>query len=270
MRHVLLPFLALLLCLTSACDDATRPLSDLAMVIKPALNDTVEVSAGEYVEYAITYHNSNGGKVNHLAVSSFDQVQGQKNLLDRNYSEGETNDTYFYQAPQTSRDTLLVTLTFEAADSEGATSVIKRYVKVCSQQVLLDERGPIVLYLSEGRRDAFSFADPTQTFDHVLSADSARADLFVDVDEAGAIMFGSNTKAKFVRYNDYDYASATAVGLQTVFASSRRDDGVTMLSINDIVLVGHGDLAEGVLFVSNIIRQSDDTDCLHLSFKGLK
>ena len=270
MRHVLTPFLFVLLCLISACDDTTHPLSQLAMVINPTLHDTIEVNAGGYVKYSISYHNSNGGRVRNLTVSSFDQMQGQKVLLDRSYSDGETDDTYIYQAPQATRDTLLVTLTFSAIDSEGADCVIKRYVRVCNQQVLLDERGPIVLYLAEGRRDAFCFADPTQTFDHVHSADSARADLFVDVDEAGGIVIRSNTKAKFVRYNDYDYASATAVGMQTVFASSRRDDGVAGLSANDIVLVGHGDQAEGALFVSNVIRQNDDTDCVHLSFKGLK
>lgn len=253
----------------AACEGRVSEVSDLALVIKPELSDTLKIQAGDYVEYKLYYYNNNGGTVNKLTVSSFDNVRGRVNLIDKEYDLPVMNDTYQYHAPQTTGDSVFVTLTFTAFDTKGVKREITRYVIVHNKQVLLPEKGPIILYLSDGKHDAFKFIDPTQTFDHVNSADSLFADLYVDCDSNGKPFLHSRTKTRFVRYNEFNYSETTAVGLQTVYYNSRRDEFVSDLSVNDIVLLGHDDQAEGIIFISNLIQNNTEQDCIQVLYKGI-
>lgn len=80
----------------------------------------------------------------------------------------------------------------------------------------------------------------------------------------------SNTAAKFVRSNSFDYAMTSAPNLQAVYQSSTRCDVITNLQTNDIILVGHGDRAEGVIRISNIVRTETSSErCVVISYKGV-
>ncbi|MDE6354587.1 MAG: hypothetical protein K2L56_06005 [Prevotella sp.] len=83
--------------------------------------------------------------------------------------------------------------------------------------------------------------------------------LYIEVDAVFEnVKVKSGSSARFVRNNSFDYAAASATSVQAVFVGSRHDDVVDNLRVNDIILVGHGDRAEGVMRVMNIIRTGDE------------
>lgn len=254
-----------------ACNDEAKDLSDVAVIVTPSASDTVYMNAHEKKQYKLEYYTSTGGYVNRLQVRSFDPVYGERQLLDTLYGAETPGDTYIFSAPASTSERLLTTLTFTVWETTGKTTSQDRRVIIRSNTVLLQERGPIVLFMADGLHDGLTFSSPSQTFDHVLMGESRAADLYLDVEEDGTLVLRSATQARFVRYNDFDYSSTDAVSLQTVYGSSRLDDQIRGLSVNDIILAGHGTQAEGVFFVSNIVYSGTDNErSVQLSFKGLQ
>ena len=65
-------------------------------------------------------------------------------------------------------------------------------------------------------------------------------------------------------YKKFDFSEGAAL-------HSFRLPGFRKVRVNDIVLVGHGDRAEGVFRVANIIRSSVRGEgCVQLAFKGVR
>lgn len=71
-----------------------------------------------------------------------------------------------------------------------------------------------------------------------------------------------------VRINSFDYAAASALSIQNVFESSRLENQITNLKINDIILVGHDKRAQGVLHITNIIRTGTDEERVLFIFRS--
>lgn len=270
----------LLLCLTmpflAACDtDDDHGLSDIALIVKPSATDSVSLQSGDKQLYALQYYTNTGGRVNRLQIKSLDTEYGEQTLLDTAYAESVKEATFVYAAPQSSKETLKVRLTFTIWESEGNKTQQTRYVYVANKQLMLQEVGPIVLYMADDKADALMFNTPTQTFIHILEATDRKVDMYLEVDtlaEGGySLSFLSGTQARFVRANSFDYASANTMAIQTVYANSVRAAKVGELQTNDIIIVGHNAQAEGILFIQNIVRQGTDNDlCLQMRFKPLQ
>lgn len=255
---------------TVACNDDVKAPSDIAVIITPTNTDTVHVNANEKIQYKLEYYSA-GGYVNRLEVRSFDPLYGDRLLLDTIYGKVTADDTYTFSAPVPTGDGMTATLRFTVWDTVGRMTRQEREVIIHNNVILLQEIGPIVLFTTDGMRDALMFDSPSQTFDHILMEGNKEADMYLDVDDNGELMLRSATLARFVRYNDFDYASTDAISLQTVYSSSRRDDQIINLKINDIILVGHDSQAEGVFFVANIISSGTENErSVQLNFKGIQ
>lgn len=255
-----------------ACDDKDKDLSDIAVFITPTNSDTVYMNANTRRQYKLEYY-SKDGFVNRLEVSAFDTENGERQLYDTVYSVKTEKDIYVYTAPMPKRDgRMMVTLKFKVWDTAGNETSQERKVHVLKSNIeLLQEIGPIVLFIADDMRDALMFDSPTQTFDHVLMEDSKDADMYLDVDENGGLSLRSATQARFVRYNDFNYAETDANSLQTVYENSRRDDQINGLNSNDIILVGHGAQVEGVFFIFNIVSSGTDNErSVQMNFKGIR
>jgi hypothetical protein len=255
----------------SSCDEESKEVSPVAMLISPVASDSVVLSSGDHTRYSMTLHTVND-RVERLAVSSFDAEYGSRSVLDTTFSKKVDEFVFDYKAPVINRDSLPVTLTFESWDNKGNYCSVDRQLLIRNRQVVIDEKSGIVLRSSDsGFADAFCFASPSQTFSWQHSPDSVRADVYLSASsDFMSLSLCSNTAAKMVRNNSFDYPAATASSIQAVYSSSRRDDVVSDLRVNDIILVGHDAQAEGVLRVSNIIRTGmPDERCVQLSFKGL-
>ena len=130
----------------------------------------------------------------------------------------------------------------------------------------------IVLHAPESALpDAFALSHPSQTFCRQTSPDSLSADVcLLASPDFDLLTLASNTKAKMVRINTFDYPAATAASIQAVYQSQRRSDQIDNLRINDIILIGHGEQAEGALHITNIVRTGlPEEHCVQLAFKGI-
>ena len=213
--------------------------------------------------------------VDGLSVSSFDLERGNVVCLDTLFEvkKKELEYDFVYIAPQVEKAELDVELSFVVKDNLGNTSKIKRNIKVKNRQQMITEKSGIVLYAHNAYLpNSLSLSDVSQPFISLYTPDSLKvADVWLNPEaEQGSVILESETGAKFVRHNDFDYTTATAEALQSTYLSSKRYDAIQNLAVNDIILVGHEDVVEGVFFVNNIIY--DETlqcECLQLSFKGV-
>ena len=251
----------------------------MAIFIKPNASDTIKVKSGENVLYELEFHTSHN-YVSRLLVTSFDAVQNMRIVKDTTFSTAQEKYQLVYTAPFLNKDTTTVKLTFKGWDDAGGTVETNRMLKVIGQQILLQEQAGIVLWNPEtGHPNAFAFATPSQPFcylpptnqDENENTDDATADFFILTnDDFTQVSAKSSTKAKFVRNNSFDYATASANSIQAVYESSQRVDVINNVKVNDIILVGHGSTAEGVIAITNIVRNgSDEERSIRLSFKGI-
>ncbi len=254
-----------------SCDEDKDDLSDVAILVSPKAETGVVLFSGEKARYQLDFYTTHE-RVSRMKVRSFNAVEGELTLLDTTFAAKPSTYDFIYTAPYVSRDSIDVLLTFEAWDDAGSQCEVRRNVTVKSQSAIIAEKSGIVLWSPQsGRADALSFSDPSQTFNWRSSPDSVNADIYLTANDGFTLLsLRSNTKAKLVRNNSFDYASATALGTQIVYESSRRSDLIDQLNTNDIILVGHDSRAEGIIRIQNIIR-SDDTDecCVQIAFKGI-
>lgn len=283
MKHIvgIMCCLAATLMLSTACsEEETGNYSDIAMIVRPSAGDSIVLESGEKQVFSLDYYTNTGGYVNHMQVKSVDAEHGEQILHDTLYAESTDETTYMYVAPQTAKENLRVKLTFTAWETTGKKTSQIRYVNIKSKQLLMNELGPIVLYMATDKDDAICFDSPTQTFCHAYTAgageESRKSDLYLAVDTINVatneyrLSFASTTGTQFVRSNSLDYASASALAVQTVFDNSVRSAKIEDLGINDIVIVGHQAKAEGILFVQNIVRQGMSNElCLQLRYKPI-
>lgn len=269
--------LLLMALVCASCDDYTKDATDVALFITPYASDTLEVNAGESVRYEIEMHTVHN-LVNRLQITSFDAIRNNQEIADVKFDVAQDKYEFVYTAPFFNTGSTAVTLTFRGWDDAGSMGEAKRHLKVIGQEVLVQEKTGIVLWNpSTSRPNALSFTDPTQPFYYMPSSDedtstSPSADLYMKTNQDFTqISFQSNTSAKFVRNNSFDYATATAYSIQTVYESSRREDAINSLKVNDIILVGHDAKAEGVFTVTNIVRDgTDEEQSVRLSYKGIE
>jgi len=255
----------------SSCNEDQKELSDVAILVSPNAGTRMVTASGEKTRFQLEFYTTHD-RVSRLKVRSFDSVEGDLMQLDTTFATKPTTYDFIYTAPYVSRDSLEVLLTFEAWDNVGNRCEVHRTLIIKNQSVVIAEKSGIVLWSPfSGRSDALSFSNPSQTFSWQHSPDSINADIYLLTDESfTSLSLLSNTKAKMVRNNNFDYASATALSIQVVYESSYRSDLVDQLRINDIILVGHNNRAEGVFRIQNIIRNDNPEDyCVQLAFKGI-
>lgn len=273
-KHIVcLFFICVTVFFLSACNNEDNSdLSDIAIIIKPSLSDSINIQSGDKQLFSMQYYVNTGGRVNRLQIKSVDVENGEMILLDTTYTETVKEATYLYVAPQSIKESLRIRLTFTLWETNGIKTQQTRYVNVTNKQLMMQELGPIVLFMATDKVDGIMFNAPTQVFDHVLENATRKADMYLGVDTLNAgtysLSLQSGTQARFVRVNSFDYASATSVAIQTVYASSVRIAKVDELQTNDIVIVGHGVQVEGIIFIQNIVRHGIDNDlCVQFRFK---
>lgn len=265
-------FCASLLPLLTMCTEHTPELSDVVIFVEPRESVKVEMNSGDKYKYEVslsTIHDY----VSSLKITSFDPINGQKVCLDKTFDKKKVEYAFIYEAPQTDRENLTVDLRFTVADNLGNKAEIGRTVYVVSRMVAIPEKTGIVLYQSgTNRPDALSFDDVSRPFCLTASPNPELADLFMSTGEGSATAaWNSNTKAKFVRNNSFNYVEATAKSINQVFQNSVPTDFVDDIRLNDIIIVGHKTEADGVFLVVNAQRNPDGSVLsIQMNYKGIQ
>lgn len=270
-KYYLLVPVALLLLMVGCKEDIPDP-TDVAFFVTPKASATIIVNGGEQQRYEMELHTTHD-YISRICITSYNAIEGNRVQVDTVLTKSQEKFIFDYLAPYFNRDSVNVMLTFEAWDNTGSYGTSERTLTVNTTTRLLSEKSGIVLRASEsGYADAFSFDNPSKTFNWKHSPDSIFADLYLLADSNFAsLSFASNTDAKMVRINSFDYAAATALTLINIFESSRLSSTIDNLAVNDIILVGHNQKAQGVILVTNIVRSGNIDECsVHLSYKGIE
>lgn len=251
------------------CETNHTEFSDVVIIVSPGADKPQTLYAGEKTLYSVQLMTPNDF-VASLKVTSFDPQNGIQPVYEDAFHQKEITLNVPFSAPALNRDSVEVLLTFQASDNIGNRAEITRRVLVLNKAIAMAEKTGIVLYSpASGLADALELENISHPFSLADAPDSTHADIFIQASEDFEnISWHSNTKAKFLRNNSFDYASATPSAIQSVFESSVRTDVVNDIRINDIILVGHGNKAQGVFYVANIIRDTNPK-CIQLSFKGI-
>lgn len=260
--------------LAVGCTEDLPDASDVALFVTPRKDTTIVLNSGDKMRYQLQVYTTHDYLLK-VGVKSFDSYAGYAILLDSTYSKrmAQTDHYFVYTAPEIDREELEVELTFTAEDNDGHLAEVTRMLKVKNKLIVLNERSGVVLYApASGNPDALSFDDVSQPFILSESSDSLNADIYLTSnDDFTSIEWRSKTHTRFVRNNSFNYTTATATRINQVYQSSVRTDFVDNIRINDIILVGHGNTAEGVFHVKNIIQPSGlgNDACIQLGYKGI-
>lgn len=269
-KHIYLITVLLAGMITIGCSDDNPELSQVAIFVTPGLSTNVTLSSGEKAKYTMDISTIND-YVAALKITSFDRFKGETVWVDQTFDQKHFEYNFIYTAPQFESETTQITLTFTVTDNKGNTASVKRDITVINKIVSLAERTGIVLYApSTGLADALSLSDVARPFNLADSPAPEQADIYMVANEDfSVISWLSNTNTKFLRNNTFNYVEATAASITSVYSSSTRQDNVTDLRVNDIILVGHGMTAEGVFMVTNVIRTPGLPNCIQLNYKGI-
>ena len=264
--------LALCLVITLLVSCVEKPnLSDVVVLANPKSDSTL--FSNEKLRYQLQLFTIND-YVDGLTISSFDIERGRVVCLDTTFADKqqELDYDFIYTAPLFSSEEVSVELTFMVRDNLGNTSKVLRNILVKKRQQLIEERNGIILYAHNGSLpNALLLSDVSQPIILQDAPDSLKADIWLNPEDAlSDITWSGQTGLKFVRHNDFNYTAATAENLQTTYLSSKRYDVMRDVAPNDIIIVGHDELVEGVFLVNNIISgDSFQGQCLQLSYKGV-
>lgn len=269
-KNILGAAAALLAVGLASCDNDKPDMSQVAVFVTPSADTSVEISSGEKQLYSLDISTIND-HVASLKITSFDRYNGETVWVDIPLDKKQLQYKFVYTAPQVEAENTEVTLTFTVTDNRGNEAMVTRRITVLNKIVTLAERTGIVLYSpSTGLADALSLADVTRPFNLADSPTPELADIYMVANaDFSEIAWMSNTNAKFLRVNTFNYAEASASSISTVYKSSTHTDVVRNIAVNDIVIVGHGLVADGVFMVTNVIRTPGLPDCIQLNYKGI-
>ena len=254
----------------ASCDEKVN-LSDVVILATPKKDTTLY--SGDKMCYHMrlfTIHDYVDG----LTISSSDIERGNVVCLDTSFAgkSKELELDFIYTAPRINKEELDVELALVVRDNLGNTSKVMRNVMVKNRQLMIAEKSGIILYAHNADLpNSLLLSDVSQPFVASHAPDSLLADLWLNPDDGqSTITWTSETGLKFVRHNDFNYTTATAESLQATYLASKRYDAVSDVAVNDIIIVGHEELVEGVFFVNNILSGNGfQGQCIQLSFKGV-
>lgn len=255
-----------------SCNDEASSTSSIALFVDPAADVKVVLSSGEKEKYDIEVYTSND-YVKDIVITSFDKQSGESLIYAEEINKKKDKFSYIYTAPTLLVESAVVTLTFKITDNAGNVAKVERRVTVNNKLVGIPEKTGIVLYSPfSGMPDALSLADVARPFILEYSPEPETADIYVvSNEEFNPVAWQSNTKAKFIRNNSFNYTEATAATINAVYTSSMRNDVISDIQPNDIIIVGHGEYADGVFLVTTVMRGSDfNNDYMILSYKGIE
>ena len=249
----ILSILLIFALLGAACERESEA-DNVVIFVKPS---ATTVNGGEKIYFDITSKTINQ-QLNRLTIESFDSINGEVLLYDEELSEKSISFRYVYDAPIVETPTLEVELTFTSWDNLGNKQWIRYNVEVVSAMEGLDELTGIALYSpNSNKEDAFSF----RLMQRVKSreAEDGDVDIYVEADAAEentlGRSWGSKTGVRFCKANNFNYAAASQLSIESVYNNSITSAKISDLEIEDIILVGND---RGALAAIRIVNIYDD------------
>lgn len=199
-------------------------------------------------------------RLSRMRISSFDTELGEVILKDSLLDTKEFHYSYLYVAPMLETDTVRQELSILVEDKDGNSSTYRKRIVVLKKDYLLKELSGITMWQQGGnsKPDGYSLSllRPVMT----ATADSADIDIFATNDMGKfSRQWETNTDVYFVRANSFDYPRATAYSVAAAYSASVGYHSVAGITDGDIIILGRGAKAEGVIQVVFAIDEGDES-----------
>lgn len=236
-----------LMAFSGACDDENE--SEVVMIVKP--EEFVRTAkAGEKILYTVEAY-SPDRSVNHLKFTSYDRLNGLQTILDSIVGLPKIRFIFQYTVPEF-KDTTDIKIRFEAFNENGESAAIQRFIQVAGGEVILSELTGITMYsAASGQPDAYNL-DLEQLFNsHTVEKDSL-LDLYAWQDSTAdetvlSREWRSHTGIRFMRFNSFNYATATQLGIENAYATGVKMNYIRDLQAEDIIIFGDDRKALGIV-----------------------
>lgn len=252
--------------------------SIIAIYAAPSSNS---VSSGEKMYFDVQVTTANQS-LTRFEIETFDSMNGSRKIYTATPGTQSFKDRVVYEALAVETDSTFVEFNFKAEDNTGEQAHITMKIKVYGGGgTLLPEISGIVLYSPwSGKEDAFSFT--TMQPLHSATNEPENIDLRLiapNQDAMNPLNIGTDADITFARANNFDYASATWSGLQSVFMNSVRTNIINNVNVDDIILVGRETLSEdtnviqtlGVIRIMNVYDEAgSNSDKVVMNLKTLR
>lgn len=230
-----------------SCDNEDE--SGIVIIVKPE-EFVRSAKAGEKILYTVQAY-SNDGPVNRLKFTSYDRINGLQTILDSVIGLPRISCTFQYAVPEC-KDTTDIKLRFEAVNNYGESAAMQRFVKVSGGEVTLIELTGITMYsAASGQPDAYNLEMEQLVNSHTVETDSL-LDIYAWQDSTAnesvlSKEWRSRTGIQFMRFNSFNYATATQLGIENAYATGVKMNYIRDLQADDIIIFGDDRKAMGII-----------------------
>lgn len=258
-------YLLILFFLFISCNN-TDDESDVVIVAK-TISPKPYYNAGEKIFFNIESF-ANKGYISSINISSLTS-DGLNTLLDTAINSERTTFVYQYDVPQFDADTTSVKFYFKAFCSTNNYSEMSRTHTVAGD-IKLNPLEYTMFASYKNEKNGFSI-ERNEIVD-CETTDSIYIDFYDYSIVSQQILsreWRSMTGLLFARFNDFDFENANLSSVKNAYSNSNKTSKLIDISNEDIILVGKGDDALGVIKVINVFDEIDNMqDRYYFVFKS--
>lgn len=200
--------------------------------------------------------------VKNITIASADMQYGYIQVLDTMLNVESCNLDYYYIVPEFT-DTTSLELTFKAFSSSRVSTSSYSLSLMVNPMPIEKDSLPIlynnrVLYGCGRYSGGFNLEYLTNNL-----SDVSLMDIYDLCDNSDTLYllsrnWGSNTGIQFVRFNQFDFASATVEAIETIFNNSSPSNFIYDVQVGDVIFVGKNQKALGVIQIATIYDVSEE------------
>lgn len=221
--------------------------NDVIIFVK-ATPDENTYNSNETIVFSIESF-ANEGYIKNIDVTSVTS-EGIDVIFDTLINEGKTSFYYLYRVPIFPAESQSVKLVFTTHCSTGNSSKTTHSFTVLSEDVPLEELGQFTIYSSaSSKKSGFSIELEQAVYS---GSDSIYCDLYDKTIDSSLVLsreWQSKTEVLFARFNDFNYEGATKSSVMNAYKDANKVSRMTDISNDDIIFVGRGNTALGVIKV---------------------
>lgn len=239
-----------------------RPKDELSMVniIVTPNNAYFEVNSDAILIFQVKAF-SNDDIVKRVVIQSVDGKANKTNLLDTIINQKQTIFDYVYrpQLYETDMEMSLKFTAYSSLDESTTTTLLGKVIKIDKH---LDEYAGFTLYAADSKKESgFNIEQLKILF--VSTATEAEVDIYDYADTLSTEVnrfereWRSFTSVSFVKYNGFDYSSATDKSIKDAYNVGVKQPICQNICNNDIIIIGRDKEAIGVIKVVNVYDNKD-------------
>ncbi len=207
--------------------------NEKAVILLSPLDLYISANSSEVVVIDVACHSP--FELKQLTIKS--RLPGEFALteLDSILSGKDVSFQYEYRVPGETESTT-ITLEFTLLDESGGKATNFKIIEIITNTIFLTETAGHEMFSgSSGKQNAYNLVAGTPQYLHL--ADSS--DMHIADTTNSEILLNrwvSPSGAKFVKFNGFDYANATAQSTKAAYTAGIRNDFVNMVAIGDIYI----------------------------------